>query len=39
MNLIEEVTYFLREGRDNRQKVISNISIPDMLKNTSKKEH
>lgn len=38
MNMIEEVTYFLKEGRENRQKVISSISIPDMLKNTSKKD-
>ena len=38
MNLIEEVTYFLKEGRENRQKVINNISIPDMLKNTTKKD-
>jgi len=38
MNMIEEVTYFLREGRENRQKVISNISIPELLKQTTKKE-
>ena len=38
MNMIEEVTHFLKEGRDNRQKVINNISIPELLKQTSKKE-
>ena len=38
MNMIEEVTYFLREGRENRQRVINNISIPELLKQTSKKE-
>jgi hypothetical protein len=38
MNMIEEVTYFLREGRENRQRVINNITIPELLKNTSKKE-
>jgi hypothetical protein len=32
MNMIEEVTHFLKEGRENRQKVISNISIPELLK-------
>lgn len=37
MNMIEEVTYFLREGRENRQRVINNISIPELLKNTTKK--
>lgn len=38
MNMIEEVTYFLKEGRENRQRVINNISIPELMKNTSKKE-
>jgi hypothetical protein len=38
MNMIEEVTHFLKEGRDNRQKVINNISIPELLKQTSKKD-
>jgi hypothetical protein len=32
MNMIEEVTHFLKEGRENRQKVINNISIPELLK-------
>ena len=38
MNMIEEVTHFLKEGRENRQKVINNISIPELLKQTSKKD-